>query len=95
MKGKCELNLKAFSVNFTKEIVGFLNRKNLNYLKKQNDEDKDLQNYKVYFNNMKQMAESLILNIEMLLELKEGDLKSLEKFEIASNEFSINNIFHF
>ena len=94
MKGKSELKMKGISINFSKELVGFLTIKNNNLLKKQNDEDKDLQNYKVFFNNIKQTAEELAHNVESLLDLKKGDLKSLANFEISSTEISIFNILY-
>ena len=92
VKGKSDLKLKGFSINFTKEIVGFLAKKNNSFLKRQYDEDKDLQNHKVFFVNMKQMAENLGQNIDFLMELKQGDLKSLANFDIFSTELSIFQI---
>jgi len=56
------------------------------YLKKQNDEDKDLQNYRVFFMDLKDSAENLAKCIEDLIEMKGGDLKSLTGFDISSSE---------
>lgn len=82
------MKLKSFTVNFTKELVGFLGKKNQSYLKKQNDADKDLLNHKVFFNNVKQKAEQTLQMIENLIFTKEADLKTLASIEINSMEIS-------
>lgn len=58
------------------------------YLKKQNDEDKDLQNYRVFFTNTKEKAESLCKCVEELIGIKEGDLKSIAGLDIVSSDLS-------
>ena len=58
------------------------------YLKKQNDEDKDLQNYRVFFTNTKEKAESLCKCVEELIGIKEGDLKSIAGIDIVSSDLS-------
>lgn len=83
------MKLKSFSLNFSKELVsGILGKKNMNLLKKQNDEDKDLLNFKVFFNNVKKTADQFIQIIENLLILKQSDLKNVISFDINSQEIS-------
>ena len=92
VKGKSDLKLKGFSINFTKEIVGFLAKKNNSFLKRQYEEDKDIKNHKLFFVNLKQIAENIRQTIDIIMEIKQGDLKRLANFDIFSTELSIFQI---
>lgn len=53
-------------------------------LKRQNNEDKDLQNHHVSFAKLRETVQNLMRCVQDLVTGREGDLKSLASFEISS-----------